>query len=222
MGRIAISQRVIENSAYPERRDALDQRWFELLARISPGATLVPLPNGLRSTTAWLEALDFDALILSGGNDWGSAPDRDRAETEAFEHFRARGRPILGVCRGFQVLNALTRGAIRAGVEGLANHVACSHEVTLAPGAFRRLAGAEQLVVNSFHDQVVLPDGVGVDFQPFALSRDGVVEGVHHRTAPIVGIQWHPERDDPAARFDAELIRELLTHGAFWNEERGA
>jgi putative glutamine amidotransferase len=222
MTRIAISQRVVENEAYPERRDALDQRWCALLEAAAPGSVLLPIPNGLRSTAGWLEALAPDALILSGGNDWGDAEERDRAETEAFGHFRARGLPVLGVCRGFQVINLLLGGKLLESVAGYGDHVACTHAVTLAGGPLRELAGADTLTVNSFHDQGVLLDGVGEGLVPFAVGADGVVEGVHHATEPILGVQWHPERDDPAARFDAALLRRFLEHGAFWAREGGA
>ena len=220
MTRVAISQRVIDNASYPERRDALDQRWFPLLAQLLPGTTLVPLPNGLASAVDWLEDLAFEALILSGGNDWGAARERDRTEREAFEHFRSRRLPILGVCRGFQVINVLSHGKLRERAAGSASHVACTHEVALEPGAFRELAGADKLVVNSFHEQAVLREGLGAGLVAFASSADGVVEGLHHATEPILGIQWHPERENPAARFDAALIRTFLERGSFWAEER--
>jgi N5-(cytidine 5'-diphosphoramidyl)-L-glutamine hydrolase len=218
MSRVAISQRVIENETYVERRDALSQDWARYLTTLIPSMTLVPIPNRLVHVTQWLEALSFDALVLSNGNDWGAAPERDRLETEAFVYFRSRGLPILGACRGLQVINVLLQGTLVSDLSGLtgASHVACTHDVVLEEGPFRTAAGSSSLTVNSYHDQAVLLDGLARELRPFAVAEGGVVEGLHHSTDPILGIQWHPERDNPAAGYDAQLIQTFLSRGAFW------
>jgi len=224
MRRVVVSQRVIENETYRERRDALSHEWIHYLQALWPGTIVLPLPNHLTDVAAWLDALDCAALVLSNGNDWGAAPERDRTEEEAFRYFHAKRGPVLGVCRGMQVINVLMQGTI---VEDIAEraggrHVACEHDVVLEPGPFSSIADGGGLRVNSFHDQGVVREGLGVGLEAFAVADGGLVEGLHHRTDPILGIQWHPERDNPAARFDADLLRTFFEHGAFWAGRPGS
>ena len=141
-----------------------------------------------------------------------------RLETEAFALFRSTGRPILGVCRGLHAINVLMGGTLVGNLAEITQteHVARDHEVALA-GPLAALAGSDQLTVNSFHNQGISAGGVADELTVFAEAGGGIVEGLYHPREPILGIQWHPEREDPAARFDTELLRTFLTRGAFWH-----
>ena len=100
---IAISQRVDRVPARAESRDALDQRltgWVRAL-----GALSLPVPNALGDDLAgWLAALAPTAVLLSGGNDIGDSPERDRTETALLRHAEETGLPVLGLCRGMQMM----------------------------------------------------------------------------------------------------------------------
>ena len=213
MRRIVVSQRIVENESYQERRDALSHDWSRFVEQLLPEAALLPLPNLLPDVEDWLRAVDGDALLLSNGNDWGEAPERDETESRAFRHFREAGSPVLGVCRGMQAINRLHGGTI---APDIGDHVARDHAVELAVGPFSEIAGGTSLEVNSFHNQGVRSDGIGKSLIPFASAAGGIVEGLHHETEPILGIQWHPERDNPATRFDLDLLRTFFSDGAFW------
>jgi putative glutamine amidotransferase len=219
MMRIAISQRIVENAAYPERRDALDQEWARYLHCVLPAAVLIPAPNALESVQTWIESVSPDALILTGGNDWGSAVDRDRTETELVRWCRARSRPILGVCRGLHVLNALLGGGLCPDLEGRTGrrHVAEDHAVRITGRPFEQWAGSS-LTVNSFHEQGVLEEQLAEGLRAFALADAGVVEGLVHAREPIVAVQWHPERPNPARDFDLRLLADFFGKGALWSE----
>lgn len=216
--RIAITQRVIENQSYPDRRDALSQDWNCYFERLLPDAALIPVPNSLGNPAAWLEASAPSALVLSNGNDWGEAPERDRTETELYRIMAAQGRPVLGVCRGLQAINAMEGGAIVTDIlsDCSLNHVACDHMVDLVEDNFRELAGTSTLTVNSYHNQGVDLAGLANGLRPFAVGKQELVEGLFHPQKAVIGIQWHPERADPAAAFDEILIRLFLERGVFW------
>ena len=184
--RIAISQRRDAVAGRDEVRDALDARLTGLLWEL--GFLPLPLASGVAEPADYLAALAPDGVLLSGGNDIGSAPARDALEWAALEYAAAHGLPVLGLCRGMQMLNHFQGGALRP----VSGHTAVRHPVT-GP-----LVGDDGREVNSYHDQGLL-DAV-------ARADDGVVEALRHRRRPWLGIMWHPERDTPVASADRELI----------------
>lgn len=218
--RAAVTQRVVENTSYSERRDALDQAWARLFAATAPGTFCVPVPNGLDTPIPWIEALAPQVLVLTGGNDWGEAPERDRTELALVQWFRERGLPILGVCRGLHVLNIAFGGGLCTDIAGSSgtNHVATEHPVALAGEPFLGWAGASRITVNSYHGQGVLAGQLAADLRPFAVADGDVVEGCIHPDEPILAMQWHPERANAAAAFDRRLMTALLADGPFWKD----
>lgn len=208
MKRIGVTQRVEVVESYGERRDCLDQQWAVLLASL--GLSLVPVPNCLENPAAWLTELGLDGFILSGGNDLSSlpdasrpAPERDRTEEAVLEHAEEQRLPVLGVCRGFQFMNAHLGGRL-VPVEG---HVASRHGVTPVP-AEPLFAGFGD--VNSFHDWGVLGEGLAGELIPGAHCADGTVEAARHRTLPWVCVMWHPERESPFLEADQALLKTIF------------
>ncbi len=218
MRRLAITQRIIENQRYPERRDALAHDWVRYLQQLFPDVAVIPVPNGLKNPGSWIEAAGMNGLILSNGNDWGTAPDRDQAETELYGRLTDCGVPILGVCRGLQVINVIEGGSLARDLSSATEepHVAQDHEVRIVEEAFRELAGRRTLCVNSFHNQGIKRESLAPSLRPFALTKGAIVEGLFHPKAPVLAIQWHPERPNRAADFDRALIRCFFERGAFW------
>lgn len=203
-----------------EPRRRARARYVSALARA--GADVIEVLPGDEPPAA------FDALCLSGGEDlapdrYGEAdqgceivsPERDETELALIARARAMDVPILGICRGFQVLNVAFGGSLvqhleghrPADVEGFVQH-------TVTPVAGSRLARATtgaSHVVNSRHHQAVTADRLAPGLVATA-SVDGLVEAFEatgHRW--VVGIQWHPERtsevDAAAARIFEALVR---------------
>ena len=153
--------------------------------------------------------LRYDGLILAGGGDMnpslfgqkncGSAnidPARDRAELALLDVFAAAGKPILGICRGHQVVNVWAGGGLLQdlGTKNVVHRRAdCDkvHRVCAEQGILHSLYGAE-FCVNSAHHQSVEP--IGRELRVTARSLDGVVEAMEHRSLPILTTQFHPER----------------------------
>ena len=164
------------------------------------------------------EILDScDGLMLSGGTDvdpaiFGEVPHtslgrvdgpRDPFEITLAREAVRRDLPILGICRGLQVLNVAMGGTliqdIPSDVPGAATHeagenrVEIAHEVTIEPGSkLAELLSARRVGVNSFHHQAAKRIGEGLTVS--ATSPDGIVEGLEmpDRTF-VVAVQWHPE-----------------------------
>ncbi|MGA2371934.1 MAG: gamma-glutamyl-gamma-aminobutyrate hydrolase family protein [Candidatus Korobacteraceae bacterium] len=197
MKAVAITQRVSVVPAYGERRDCLDQAWTKFLAAC--GLLPVLLPNVTEAALALCEATGIAGLVLTGGNDLvvlgGDAPERDAVESALLEWAERRGLPVLGVCRGMQVIQQRFGVPLRR-VEG---HVT-QRQVIQVDGKPRE--------VNSYHCFAAFdsrpPLGV------WAIADDGVVKAVRHSAQPTTGIMWHPERCVPFSPADVALFRQVF------------
>lgn len=184
--KIALSMRVTEAVGYVEPRDSISHDWLNRLGEweMMP----CPVPNLLKDAASYIDAIAPDLLVLTGGDDLGATPDRDRAETELLNIALARGLPVLGICRGLQFINQYYGGT---SVE-ISGHVANSHRVSYEE-CWQPIYGNEE-TVNSYHNHAIASDGLGAALETTASDPDGFVEGVRHPDLPVAGIMWHPER----------------------------
>jgi putative glutamine amidotransferase len=169
----------------------------------------------------------LDGLLLTGGGDlaaWsfgeeavpeacGVDPARDTWELALVAEAELAGLPILGVCRGAQVLNVAAGGSLLQHLPAItaqAHRVTeCDrgpvHSITIDPHSLlATITGASGFGVNSLHHQSVGRVGAGV--RPVAWSPDGIIEAVEKVGYPHIGVQWHPEllthRDEHARLFE--------------------
>lgn len=205
---VLVSQRLIRADGHNEVRDALDVRWASFLAAAGLLALPMPVRSGVREFAAAID--DIAGVILTGGNDLASVCDDPlSAQRDAFEFglcaaAEEKGWPVLGVCRGLQVL------AHRAGMplERVAGHVATRHEIAVDAGA-RWLAPHDGRDVNSYHGFAPVTASAA-DYAVVGRSGDGVIEGIEHRRLPIAGIMWHPEREAVFHTADIALFRDFF------------
>lgn len=210
--RLAITMRRVRDPRHGEIRDALSADWSDYIRHVMPEATLLPATNAPGSVEMWAGDLDPGGLLLTNGNDWGEDADRDAMETELVAWFRARNRPIFGVCRGLQALNAILGGTVDQSLRGTAgaNHVGTCHEINITSQKYQQLAGTNALVVNSFHNQGVTLSGIAYGLRPIAVANESVVEAFEHESEPIFAIQWHPERPGGPDEFNRLLLQEFF------------
>jgi putative glutamine amidotransferase len=207
MKRIGLTQRVEVVPSYGERRDCLDQNWARFL--LEAGLLPVPLSNAVSDVTAYVDALELDGVVLTGGNDPSSlsgarntAPERDRFESLLVTHCRERKLPLIGVCRGMQVLNLELGGKL----EAASDHVATRHAIS-----FDHPAGDNPPTeVNSYHDYAISASGLGDGLEPVATCADGTVEVLRHRDGLFHGLMWHPEREQPFREWDLAFFSRTL------------
>lgn len=179
MKRVLISQREVHLPERNETRDALDQRLVEFVA--AAGGVPIPVPNVLAGSGAlehWLAALRPEAIVLSGGDDIGTCPARDHTERLLLDLASANAMPLLGICRGMQMMGVWAGAALLP----VSDHVGRDHTVS----------GSITAVVNSYHQYAL--DGVPKHFRALAHSPDGVLEAMIHDHLPWEGWMWHPER----------------------------
>ena len=162
-----------------------------------------------------------DGLLLTGGGDVEPArygepaldacgePDlwRDAAELAYAKAFIAAKKPVMGICRGLQVLNVALGGTLyqdlpsQLGVEHPGGAV---HEVAAREGSdLERLFG-KRFLVNSYHHQAVKELAPGLVADAVFADDERIVEAFHHTELPIAAYQWHPERMRGAERLTKE------------------
>lgn len=193
--RVAVSQRSDRIAARDECRDALDQRLVDWLLEV--GALAYPVPNGLhlqRELQSWLESLLPDAIVLSGGNDLGESPMRDATEASLLDYAAASHTPLLGICRGMQMIAKWT---------GVDLHTVHGHVCTR-----HHLVGEISGEVNSYHGFSLTT--CPVDFDVLARCEDGEIEAIRHQLLPWEGWMWHPEREENFAKRDIQRIKVLF------------
>lgn len=190
--RVGISLRVYYDEKYDEKRDSLGQDWTRFLEK--SGSIPIHIPNALSNTESFLDDMNLDAIILSGGDNMGDNPERDKTEREIIEYGIKKKIPIFGVCRGLQVINDYFGGSIQNNI-GL-KHVGKPHLVEIVQPKFVKLFKSKSLKVNSYHKNLIKKNQIGKDLKVFAIfPDDDTVEGLIHEKLPIMGVMWHPERD---------------------------
>ena len=197
MKTVAITQRVSVIPEYGERRDCLDQAWPRFIAAC--GLLPLVLPNVTDVAVAICDASDVAGLVLTGGNDLaalgGDTPERDATENALLDAVELRGLPVLGVCRGMQLIQQRCAIPLRR----VAGHVTKRQTI--------RIDG-EPAEVNSYHRFAAFESRPPLEV--WAVAADGVVKAIRHSVLPITGIMWHPERNTPFAAVDVALFRRVF------------
>ena len=163
--------------------------------------------------SAVLEETDFDgydALVLPGGADIDPAlfgeenrgsklieRERDLRQLEILDLFVKAKKPVLGVCKGHQLLNVYFGGKLCQHIPEHEVHewigTDQAHMSRCLPDCFlAEIYGGTEFPINSAHHQAVIVPADG--FNPIQWAPDGVLEAMVHESLPITGLQWHPER----------------------------
>lgn len=155
------------------------------------------------------EAVLCGGLVLPGGGDVDPAfygqenhgsrdidRELDLAQFSVLEAFLEAGKPVLGICKGCQLLNIRFGGTLIQHLAVAETHAWNEgdrvHLCRSLPGSLMERLYGREYPVNSLHHQALGAMGAGFSVASFA--PDGVVESVEHDSLPLLGVQWHPER----------------------------
>ena len=212
-------------------------RWLQ-----SAGALVFLVPDVLQNTSSLKEYADeLDGLVLQGGTDisprvygeeplrpeWAGDAPRDKYELELIARFMDKAKPVLGICRGHQLINVVLGGTLyqdtHTQMEGAHVHQDIAayddrfHHVAIEPGSglASLYPGVTKGKVVSIHHQSVNKLGRGLKVEARSVE-DKVVEAIRH-TGPgyVLGVQWHPEfhgPSDPELLDGKPILDEFLRH----------
>jgi putative glutamine amidotransferase len=209
--------------------DMLPGTYVEAVQRA--GAIAVMIPVAPVKASAAGDVLDLvDGLLVAGGADlesasygeeqrdvprdvaWRPSNERDQWEMALARVAIERGLPLLGICRGMQLLNVVCGGTLEQHLPADGGHADqtggfVDHEVELAAGSLAaRAAGAERITVRSAHHQGVAELGRGLTVSGRSV-RDKIIEAIELGDHPFaLGTLWHPERD-PDSRIISALVQ---------------
>ena len=219
-------------SAFDAGIGAEDQDW-QLIAQDYLNAiwkagaipVLLPIDGNMERALGMLDMVD--GLLISGGNDvspemYGSDENkcgildrnRDTMEKRLLEKALEKDMPVLGICRGVQLMNAALGGTLHQDLpsEGYLNHTivdydrnVVTHTVEVKNGTLlESIIGAGEVGVNSFHHQAI--DKLAPGLAAAAVSKEGIVESVYMPGKKFVlAVQWHPEM-----MYDSEVQQKIF------------
>jgi putative glutamine amidotransferase len=190
-----------------EPSDALAPEWPPALRRALGAARWLSIPNLGAEVVRFLRPWRLGGVVLTGGADVGSCPERDETERHLIDDCIRHRRPLLGVCRGLQLLQRHFGGRITAAPP--AHDRGRTHAIEICHDRGRRLLGCARFSAPSYHRFGVSVGDLASELDAWAVSEDGLVEGLHHRELPIVAVQWHPERPLPRPDLADRLLRSL-------------
>jgi len=222
---LVVTRRTIRKNKFI---DYVAEAHLALLVRLETLPIMVPVVEGARACLPGYLA-DMRGLLLVEGEDIEpkhfkatrenythlekTHPLKDRIEIELIRHALRKHLPILGICRGSQLLNVVCGGTLYGDVQkekksplkhiDFAHYDTYRHPITIVTGSpLQKWYGRKALRVNSYHHQGIRD--LAPRFQPMAYSKDGLVEAYYDPEENfVVGLQFHPERmlEEPAGNW---------------------
>lgn len=194
---VLVSQRVDYIKDRTETRDSIDQNLINFLNQA--GFKVVTVPNVNANQEDFLKLLvnklSPHGIVLSGGNNVGDYVKRDKLEYELINISLNKKIPLIGICRGMQLINTYFGGTLKI----IKDHVNKKHFVSNLNNHFE---------VNSFHDFTI--DNQPKELKTFLTAEDGTIESFKHINNFIMGIMWHPEREISFKKFDLDLFKSFF------------
>ncbi|MEU3043805.1 gamma-glutamyl-gamma-aminobutyrate hydrolase family protein [Streptomyces diastaticus] len=202
---------------------------YPALVRAAGGLVAMLPPDAPERADAVVARVD--GLVIAGGPDveparYGAerdprtgppAPARDAWELALIDAALSLGTPLLGICRGMQLLNVALGGTLVQHLDGHTGGTGVfgSHPVKPVPGSRYAAAVPEESVVPAYHHQCV--DELGRGLSVSAQADDGTVEAIETAGEPwVLGVQWHPEMGEDT-RVMRALVEAAATRGRRWS-----
>lgn len=193
---LAVTQRMETDEKTGIQKDSLDERWFDFFSQCA--LTPILFPNRTSIAKDLMEGLEISGILLTGGNSLegygGKAAERDAMEYFLLSQAAAKQIPLIGVCRGMQVIQTF----FGVKLHRVEDHVQPKQMISV---------NGSNVVVNSYHEWGTRE--TVEDLSVWAVAPDGIVKAVQHKKLPIFGVMWHPERFDRFRNEDIEFFNNV-------------
>tara|TARA_B100000989_G_C19436532_1_gene425407 strand:+ start:55 stop:657 length:603 start_codon:yes stop_codon:yes gene_type:complete len=197
--KIAITMRETTLKENKEVYDSIDQNFFLFSGLCNFEIFLLPNKSKVIEE---INLNSFDGIILSGGGNISQISKkkskRDQLERDLMEFSVKTKKPILGICRGMQVIQSF----FGVKLERIKDHVNTRHNINYLNSNIK---------VNSFHNYGSYKTTHCLKIQ--ARSDDNIIESVKHKNLPIMGIMWHPERERMFKQLDINIFKSFFSCG---------
>ena len=199
MKTLIITQRYEKIGKHHELRDNLDVRFIKLIEKI--GFKPVLMPNEVLNPKKFITNIKPSAIILSTGGDPKKKDLRNKNEYELIKFSLKTETPLIGICRGAQVLNLYFGGRLKK----IKNHVRKSNVI------YGKIVNKKKISVKCFHNLGINKKLLGKNLEILAKSFDESIECFTHKKKKLTGIMWHPERYRNFRNFDINLLKKKLS-----------
>lgn len=206
MKKILITQRVDYISSHDEYRDALDRSWAPLMLAANLYPALVA--NNSLAVKHMLAHDQFDGLLLTGGNSLvaygGDSAIRDEVELYLLGWAIRHQLPVLGVCRGMQLI----QHHYRLPLQRVMDHVGVKLQLRVTADDRLACLYKDLESVSVFHQFGAYQSQPPLN--TVAKSVDDVVMAIRHESLPIHGVMWHPEREECQRNEQIEILKRIF------------
>lgn len=202
--------------------DSLENNYIQYFSDFQ--INIIPVPNLNFHIENLSDNIDISGIVLTGGGDvnptlYGAKRNeslcisqyRDNTEYDLLNYALENDIPVLGICRGMQLINIFFGGKILKAKDDL-HPIGVNHDVILMDKRISKILGESRVSVNSFHEFIIPKNHLSKELKEFAVDPSNNIEGYKHKTMPIWGIQWHPERDCPGANLNNLITNKYLEY----------
>jgi len=193
--------RVTSAQGYNELRDTIAQDWPKYMSYLFPHANYFFIPNIEESAIDYCKKKNINLLIISGGDNIGLFEKRDKTELILLEFMINSKLPVIGICRGMQLIHHYFGGIIKDGNKDFVKeHRATEHKVVIKK---------EIIIVNSYHNCRIKESTLHSNLSILARNiNDNSIEAFIGEN--LLGIMWHPERDLQFSEYTKQLVTKFL------------
>jgi putative glutamine amidotransferase len=219
---IALTMRVTFAKNYYEPRLSISFDWMDYILHLGGLPFLIPTKTEVCEQC--FNSSNADILFLTGGDDiqllkpehpssFSSVEScRDVSEYKLIELAIKKKIPVVGICRGFQILNLYFGGTLTDLRSQSYDHKIGDHPVQIINDKIGERLGGNEITTNSYHRTGILEKDIASDFEVGGFSDKDIVEVAFHKTLPIIGLQWHPERDENYVSQTTDLLKHFITN----------
>tara|TARA_B100001121_G_scaffold259884_1_gene239129 strand:- start:778 stop:1407 length:630 start_codon:yes stop_codon:yes gene_type:complete len=186
---VYVSMRSSDSPTYLERRDAISHDWIKFYE----SNLIIPIlvPNAFDKIEKFLNNFPAKGLILTNGDDIEKNMKRKNTENRLIRYSIKKNIPIFGFCRGLQMINYYFGGSVKRIEKN--SHSDKTQKIDIIDNLYNSIK-YKNFTTKCYHDYAITEKTLSKSLIPFAISKDGYVEGAYHKSLPIIGVQWHPER----------------------------